>query len=143
MSDRARVLFLCVHNSARSQMAEGLLRSRAGDRFEVLSAGSEPTHVHPLAVRAMLDLGVDIAQQRSKNVNVFLGERFDYIITLCAEEVCPFFPGDAQRLHWALPDPAAVAGSENEQLAAFRHTALELQFRLDEFIGKNDQASAR
>ncbi len=119
-------------------MAEGLLRARAGDRFEALSAGSMPARVHPLAVRAMQELGVDISRQRSRNVNELLGERFDYVITLCAEQVCPVFPGVAQRLHWALKDPAAVDGSADEQLEAFRQIAIELQSRLDEFIGKHD-----
>ncbi len=138
MSDKVRVLFLCVHNSARSQMAEELLRARAGDRYEVSSAGSAPTQVHPLAIKALQELGIDISGQRSKNVNEFLGERFDYIITLCAEEVCPLFPGNAQRLHWPLPDPAAVRSSDQEQLEAFRRTAADLQARLDVFVGEHD-----
>jgi arsenate reductase len=99
--------------------------------------------VHPLAVPALHEFGIDISSQRSKNVNEFLGERFDYIITLCAEEVCPLFPGNAQRLHWTLPDPAAVEGSDHERLAAFRRTVADLQARVDEFIGRNDQAFAR
>ncbi len=143
MSVKIRVLFLCVHNSARSQMAEGLLRAQAGERFEVMSAGSAPTQVHPLAVRALHELGIDISSQHSKNVSELLNQRFDFIITLCAEEVCPLFPGDARRLHWALPDPAAVAGGDPEQLAVFRRTAAELQSRLDEFIRENDKTLTR
>jgi arsenate reductase len=143
MSDKVRVLFLCVHNSARSQMAEGLLRAHAGDRFEVASAGSAPTQVHPLAVQALHELGIDISSQRSRNVNEFVDQRFDYVITLCAEEVCPLFPGAARRLHWTLPDPAAVEGSDQERLEAFRRTAADLRARLDEFTAKDDQALTR
>ncbi len=129
-----RVLFLCVHNSARSQMAEGLLRAMAGEKVQVHSAGSAPTSVNPFAVRALRDEGIDISQQRSKSVAEFVHEPFDYVITLCAEEECPFFPGTAIRLHWALPDPAAVEGSSEEKMDAFRQTVTELNSKLSEFI---------
>ena len=116
------MLFLCTHNSARSQMAEGLLRHLAGDRFEVMSAGTEATHVRPLAVRAMDEVGIDISGQESKTLDRYVGEPSDYVITVCEEanEACPFFPGAAERLHWSLPDPAAAQGTEEERLEVFR-----------------------
>jgi arsenate reductase len=122
MTEKAKVLFLCTHNSARSQMAEGLLRHLAGDRFEAHSAGTEATHVRPLAIRAMEEIGVDISGQKSKTLEHYLGEPFDYVITVCddANEACPFFPGAANRLHWSLPDPSAAAGTEEERLKVFR-----------------------
>ena len=120
--NRARVLFLCTHNSARSQMAEGLLRHLAGDRFEVMSAGTEATHVRPLAIRAMGEIGVDISSQESKTLERYLREPFDYVITVCddANEACPFFPGAGKRLHWTFEDPSRVEGSEEDRLAVFR-----------------------
>ena len=116
------MLFLCTHNSARSQMAEGLLRYLAGDRVEVMSAGTEATHIRPLAVRAMDEVGIDISGQESKTLDRYVGEPFDYVITVCEEanEACPFFPGAAERLHWSLPDPAAAQGTEEERLEVFR-----------------------
>jgi arsenate reductase len=129
-----RILFLCVHNSARSQIAEGLLRAMAGDRVQVFSAGSDPTRVHPFALRVLQDEGIDAASQRSKSVNEHVNQRFDYVITLCAEEVCPTFPNAATRLHWELTDPAAAEGSTDEQLAAFQQTVSELKERLARFI---------
>ena len=116
--EKTKVLFLCTHNSARSQMAEGLLRHLAGERFEVMSAGTEPAHGRPLAVRVMGELGIDISGQESKTLDRYLGEPFDYVITVCddAKEACPFFPGAAQHLHWSLPDPAAAQGTEDERL---------------------------
>ena len=116
------MLFLCTHNSARSQMAEGLLRHLTGDRFEAYSAGTEATHVRPQALRVMDELGIDISGQESKTLDRYLGEPFDYVITVCddAKEACPFFPGAGQRLHWSLPDPAAAEGTEDERLEVFR-----------------------
>src|ERR671927_1692679 len=110
---KRRVLFLCTHNSARSQMAEGLLRALAGDRFEAFSAGTEATRVRPLAIRAMAELGIDIAGQESKMLHRYLNEPFAEVITVCddANETCPFFPGAAQRRHWSFPDPSKVTGS--------------------------------
>src|SRR5918995_2718642 len=106
MTEKTRVLFLCTHNSARSQMAEGLLRDLAGDQFEVMSAGTEATHVRPLAVRAMEEIGVDISGQESKTLDRYLDQPFDYVITVCddANEACPFFPGAQNRLHWSFED---------------------------------------
>jgi arsenate reductase len=120
--EKTKVLFLCTHNSARSQMAEGLLRYLAGDRFEAMSADSEATHVRPLAVRAIDELGIDISAQESKTLERYLGQPFDYVITVCdeANEACPFFPHATERLHWSLPDPAAAQGTEEERLEVFR-----------------------
>jgi arsenate reductase (thioredoxin) len=120
--EKTKVLFLCTDNSARSQMAEGLLRHLTGDRVEVMSAGTEATHVRPLAVRAMDELGIDISGQESKTLDRYLGEPFDYVITVCdeANEACPFFLGAAERLHWSLPDPVAAQGTEEERLEVFR-----------------------
>ena len=122
MSEKSRVLFLCTHNSARSQMAEGLLRHLAGDRFEAMSAGTEATRVRPLAIRAMEEMGIDISKQQSKTLNRYLQERFDYVITVCddANEACPFFPGAKSRLHWSFEDPSKAEGTEEERLEVFR-----------------------
>jgi arsenate reductase len=117
-----RVLFLCTHNSARSQMAEGLLRAMGGDKFEAFSAGTEATHVRPLAIKAMAELGVDISGQHSKVLTEYLSQPFDYVITVCdaANESCPIFPGATHRLHWSFPDPSKATGTEEEQLAVYR-----------------------
>jgi arsenate reductase (thioredoxin) len=122
VSSKARVLFLCTHNSARSQMAEGLLCRLAGNRFEVYSAGTEATGVRPQAVEVMNEIGIDISGQQSKPLQQYLGQPFDYVITICdaANEACPVFPGAKQRLHWSFEDPAAAVGSEEERLMVFR-----------------------
>jgi arsenate reductase len=119
---KARVLFLCTHNSARSQMAEGLLRQLAGERFEAMSAGTEATHVRPLAIKAMQEIGVDISHQESKTLDRYLDDPFDHVITVCddANEACPFFPGAQSRLHWSFEDPSRAEGSEEVRLAVFR-----------------------
>ena len=119
---RRRVLFLCTHNSARSQMAEGLLGHLAGDRFEPFSAGTEATRVRPEAIEAMGELGVDISGQRSETLDRYLQEPFDYVVTVCddANEACPVFHGARVRLHWSLPDPSAVTGEGGERMEAFR-----------------------
>jgi arsenate reductase (thioredoxin) len=132
MTKKARVLFLCTHNSARSQMAEGLVRHLAGDRFEAYSAGTEATYVRPLAIRAMDEIGEDISGQESKTLDRYLEETFDYVITVCddANEACPFFPGTNNRLHWSLPDPSAAKGSEEERLAVFRSVRDEIRDRM-------------
>jgi len=142
-SDRARVLFLCTHNSARSQMAEGLLRHLAGDRFEAMSAGTEATRVRPLAVRAMEEIGIDVLGQESKTLEQYLHEPFDYVITVCddANEACPFFPGAANRLHWSFEDPSKAEGSEEEQLVVFRSVRDRLRRRIEEeLVGAERQA---
>jgi arsenate reductase len=133
---RLRVLFLCTHNSARSQMAEGLLRQYAGDQIEVASAGTEPGGVHPLAVRAMQEIGIDISDARSKSVEEFLDQHFDYVITLCdqANETCPYFPGDPERIHWSFPDPSAATGSDEERLRAFEQVRAQLALRLRTWV---------
>jgi arsenate reductase (thioredoxin) len=132
---KERVLILCTGNSARSQMAEALLRREAGGQFEVESAGTKPGIVRPEAISVMRELGVDISGHRSKHVNEFDGERFDYVITVCdnAKESCPVFPGAVKRLHKSFEDPAAVNGSEEERLAAFRRVRDELREYLREF----------
>jgi arsenate reductase len=119
---KQRVLILCTGNSARSQMAEGWLHELAGDGYEVFSAGTHPSVVNPMAIAVMLERSVDISGQWSKSVNEFLGQPFDFVITVCdqAAEACPIFPGAAERIHWSFPDPAAVQGSEDERLDAFR-----------------------
>jgi arsenate reductase (thioredoxin) len=131
---RARVLFVCTHNSARSQMAEGLLRHLAGDRFEAHSAGIEATHIRPLAIRAMDEIGVDISGQESKTLERYLGEPSDYVITVCdeANEVCPFFPGAKNRLHWSFEDPSHADGSEEERLAIFRRVRDETREHIEQ-----------
>ena len=128
-----RVLFLCVHNSARSQMAEGLLRARGADQYEAFSAGSEATEVRPLAIRAMGDVGIDITGQRSKTSAEFTGQEFDYVITVCddAKEACPYFPGARRRLNWSFEDPAAATGSEDERLEVFRRVRDQIAVRID------------
>ena len=136
---RSRVLFLCTHNSARSQMAEGLLRDRAGERFEVMSAGTEATHVRPLAIRAMDEIGIDVSSQESKTLERYLAERFDYVITVCdeANEACPFFPGAKKRLHWSFKDPSQAEGSEEERLAVFRRVRDDIRERIElELVNK-------
>jgi arsenate reductase len=135
-----RILFLCTHNSARSQMAEAILRVLGGDRVEVASAGTEVTRVHPLAVREMAERGIDIGGQRSKHLNELLGERFDTVITVCdnAAESCPVFPGAPKRLHWSLPDPSAVEGPEEVRAAAFQRAADELTSRIRDLLSGYD-----
>ena len=131
--NKTRVLFLCTHNSARSQMAEGLLRRLAGDRFEVHSAGTEATSVRPLAARAMAEIGADVSDQESKTLDRYLGELFDYVVTVCddANEACPVFPGAKKRLHWSFPDPSRVTGTEEERLAVFRAVRDEIHARME------------
>ncbi len=127
-----RVLFLCTHNSARSQMAEGLLRNAAGDRVQALSAGTEATSVRPEAIRAMAELGVDISGQVSKTLERYLHEPIDWLITVCdqAREACPTLPGVANQLHWSVEDPSLLAGSDAARLAAFRAARDDLERRV-------------
>jgi arsenate reductase len=132
---KRRVLILCTANSARSQMAEAVLRHLAGDRYEVFSAGSRATHVNPFAIRAMDELGVDIRAQFSKTFERYLGEPFDAVITVCdnAAVDCPFLPGAYRRIHWSFPDPAAVEGDE-AKLQAFRDVRDGLITRFKRFV---------
>ncbi len=135
---RSRVLFLCTGNSARSQMAEGLLRKQAPDRFEVFSAGLDPKGVNPLATSVMAEIGIDISGQRSKSLSEFMGRmHFSFVITLCsnAERSCPaVFPGMGTRLHWDLEDPSAANGNDGEKLEAFRRVRDEIARRIAGFI---------
>jgi arsenate reductase len=124
------VLFLCVANSARSQMAEGIARSLAPADVKVSSAGSAPSRLNPLAVRALAEIGIDISGQRSKGVDEIPPQDVDAVVTLCAEEVCPVFLGKALRIHWGLPDPAGAVGSDDQRLQAFREVRDELRRRL-------------
>jgi arsenate reductase len=126
---KKRVLILCTGNSARSQMAEGLMRYDAGDRFEVFSAGTKPSHVRPEAIAVMQELGIDIAGQRSKSVDEFAGQDFDCVLTVCdnARESCPIFPGPTVTVHRSFEDPAPLQGSEEERLAAFRRVRDQLR----------------
>ena len=135
MADKKRVLILCTGNSARSQMAEGLLRHDAGDRFTVESAGTNPSTVRPEAIAVMQEVGIDIASHRSKHVEEFAGQNFDYVLTVCdnAEESCPVFFGKAVRLHHNFNDPAAVEVSEEKRLAEFRRVRDELRSYLNSF----------
>jgi arsenate reductase len=135
MSDKKRVLILCTGNSARSQMAEGLLRHDAAERFEVESAGTKASFVRPEAIAVMRELGIDISGHRSKNVDEFDGQQFDYVITVCdnARETCPVFFGAAQKVHHDLEDPAAVTGSDEQRLAVFRRVRDKLRGYLREF----------
>jgi arsenate reductase len=130
-----RVLILCTGNSARSQMAEGLLRTIAGDGMDVFSAGTKPSVVNPYAIRAMEARGIDISGQRSKQVGEFLNQPFDTVITVCdqAAETCPVFPGRAERIHWSFPDPAAAEGSPDEILEAFVRVRDDLESKLAEW----------
>jgi len=139
MTDRKRVLILCTGNSARSQMAEGLLRHLAGDRFEVMSAGVSPTQVKPEAITAMREIGIDISSHRSKSVDEFSNDQFDYVITVCdnANEQCPVFPGSTKRIHWSFEDPAAADGDENARLAVFCRVREEILQRLRLFVDAN------
>jgi arsenate reductase (thioredoxin) len=132
-SNRHRVLFLCTHNSARSQMAEGLLRALGGARFEAFSAGTEATRVRPLAIRAMAELGIDISQQESKTLDRYLDQPFDRVITVCdrANEACPVFFRAKRRLHWSLPDPGQARGTEEEQLAVYRQVRDAIRARIE------------
>jgi arsenate reductase len=137
---KPRVLILCTGNSARSQMAEGLLRHEAGDRFEVFSAGTRPSHVRPEAIAVMAEIGLDISGHRSKSVDEFAGQDLDFVITVCdnAKETCPVFPAAVKRLHWPFEDPAAVEGSEELRKAAFRRIRDRIHGRIMVFLDANE-----
>lgn len=136
MNDREKVLVLCTGNSARSQMAEGILRHIAGDRFEVESAGTIASFVRPQAIAAMAEIGIDISGHRSKSLDEFRNTSFDHVITVCdnANEICPVFPGHAMRIHWSFDDPAEAVGSEEQKLAVFRRVRDEIAEKLSEFV---------
>jgi len=136
---RPRVLFLCTHNSARSQMAEGLLRALAGDRYDAASAGTEKTSVHPLARRAMAERGIDISHHVSKTYEAVALAPGDYLVTVCddANERCPFVPGAVTRLHWSFADPSRVVGSEEERLGVFRRVRDQIEGRIVEWLDRS------
>ena len=133
---KPKVLFLCTGNSCRSQMAEGFLRHRAGDQFEVASAGTHPSTLNSEAVEAMREVGIDISIHRSKGIGELLGQHFNYVITVCgrAKESCPIFPGATYQYHWPFDDPAAAKGSSEERKAVFRRVRDEIAQRIREFI---------
>ena len=139
MTGKQRILFLCTHNSARSQMAEGLLRSLGGEHFKAFSAGTEATRVRPLAISAMNELGIDISRQESKTLDRYLGDQFDAVITICddAAEACPVFPGAKQRLHWSFPDPSQAKGTEEEQLIVYRQVRDAIRQRIEQELTAN------
>lgn len=140
MNNKKRVLILCTGNSARSQMAEGLLRHDGGARFEVYSAGTHPSQVRPEAIAAMREIGIDISAHRSKSVDEFVGQDFDTVITVCdnAKENCPVFPATTERIHWSFDDPAAAPGDEAARLAVFRRVRDEIRARLQQFIEREN-----
>jgi arsenate reductase len=138
-----RILFVCTGNSCRSQMAEGLARAIGGDRVRVFSAGTDPKPVHPLAVQVLKEIDVDIRRQQSKHVDVFAGEPFDFVITVCdrARQQCPVVPGEHERIHWGFDDPAEATGPEDERLRVFRRVRDEVRHRLRLFFLANGIAS--
>jgi arsenate reductase len=131
---KQHILFICTHNSARSQMAEGLLRHLGGDRFEAWSAGTEATQVRPLAIKAMAELGIDISGQHSKTLDRYLNEPVDVVITVCdqANEACPVFLGAKKRWHWSFPDPSKATGTEEEQLRVYCQVRDEIRARIEQ-----------
>jgi arsenate reductase len=137
--DKKKVLFICVHNSARSQMAEALLKQMAGDRFEVESAGLEPGKLNPLAVEVMKEEGIDISQNKTKSVFDFYkqGKQYDYVITVCDESQakgCPVFPGKGQRLHWGFYDPSGFTGTQEERFKKTREVRDQIEAKIKEWL---------
>lgn len=134
--ERIRVLVVCTGNSARSLLAEALFRTNGGDAFEVHSAGTHPKGVNPLTLRVLAEAGIDASWARSKSVDEYLGQAFDYVITVCdqARDECPVFPGAGESLHWGYEDPAAVEGTEDERLAAFRRVFTQMAERIGTFV---------
>jgi arsenate reductase len=142
-TNRQRVIFVCTHNSARSQMAEGMLRAWGSDRFEVMSAGTEKTRVRPEAIAVMREIGIDIGDHESKTLEPFLGQEFSWLITVCdqAKEACPTLPGVRQQAHWSIDDPSGVTGDDEARLAAFRIARNDLRDRVHMFLlaaGRDD-----
>lgn len=138
--DKKKILFICTHNSARSQMAEGLVNALYGARFQASSGGTMATRVHPAAIRAMAEIGIDISGQRSKSIDEFEGQRFDYVVMVCddSQADCPFFPGGKEYIHHAFVDPAACVGTEEEILVCFRRSRDEIRawIEADLLVGK-------
>ena len=135
--EKEKVLFVCTHNSSRSQMAEGLLRAHYGDRYEVFSAGTQPSGVNPFAVEAMRDLNIDLSNHRSEHIDTFAETPMDYVVTVCdsVRESCPYLPAQQQNIHHSFEDPSAVVGPDAEKLAAFRRIRDEINVWLDETFG--------
>jgi arsenate reductase (thioredoxin) len=141
--EKERVLFLCTGNSARSQMAEAMLRKMAGDRYEVHSAGLEPSAIHPMTIQVLQEIGIDASGQYAKPLTVYLGKvHFSYLITVCskAEERCPIFPGISQRLHWPFEDPAAFEGSEQAKLDFFRQIRDQIEIKIRQWLFEQKSA---
>ncbi len=146
MSAKTRVLFVCTHNSARSQMAEGFLRALGQDHFDVESAGTEARGIHPMAIQAMAEAGIDIAVQESKTIDRFIDQEFDLVVTVCddADEACPVFPNAGQRRHWSFPDPSAAHGSDDETFAEFERVRDDIRTRIvSELLGAGVARPAR
>jgi len=141
MNVKKKILFLCTHNAARSQMAEGFVNALYADRYQAYSAGSEPTELHPCAIEVMAEQGIDIASQRAKSVDEYDNASFDYVVTMCADaqENCPIFPGGVAYLHHTFVNPGAAPGSGNDQRASFRHVRDEIKVWLEEIFGKNSR----
>jgi len=139
-----RVIFVCTGNSARSQLAEAILRREGGPDFEVVSAGVSPRGVHPLTIRTLAEIGLDISDARSKSITEFLDQPFDFVVTVCdrARESCPVFPGAATSMHWGFDDPAEAEGTEAERLAVFRRVMTEISGRIRTFIPLARRATA-
>lgn len=138
-----RVLFLCTHNSSRSQIAEGLLQARGGSAYDALSAGTHPRGIHPLAIKVMAEIGIDISEaagHHSKSLQEFIGQPIDLVVTVCDEaaEECPFFPGARRQEHWGFPDPSAATGTEEERLAVFRQVRDAIATRLDNYLARSE-----
>ena len=142
---KKKVLVLCTGNSARSQMGEGLFRAEGGEEFEVFSAGTKPSSVRPEAIAVMKEIGVDISGHRSKSVDEFVGQPFDYVVTVCdnARDTCPVFPAGTERIHWSFEDPAAVEGTDPKRLEAFRHTRDLIHERVKTFYRDHVPARSR
>jgi arsenate reductase len=140
---KKKILVLCTGNSARSQMGEGLFRAEGGGEFDVFSAGTRPSSVRPEAIAVMKEIGIDISGHRSKSVDEFSGQPFDYVVTVCdnARDNCPVFPSGSERIHWSLEDPAAVQASEQERLAAFRHIRDQIHERVRAFFRERAAAA--
>ncbi len=141
MGEQRKVLFLCTGNSCRSQMAEGFLKKLGKDSFKVVSAGTYPSQVHTLAIKVMKEKNIDISKQTSKNVNQFLNQHFDNVITLCdsARQSCPIFPGKYQHFHWDLEDPAAISGDEERKLKKFREIRDQIEENIKKYIKQKDR----
>ena len=142
---KKKILVLCTGNSARSQMGEGLFRAEGGGGFDVFSAGTKPSSVRPEAIAVMNEIGIDISAHRSKSVDEFSGQSIDYVVTVCdnARDNCPVFPAGTERIHWSFEDPAAVQGSEQERLAAFRRLRDRIHARVLVFLGEREYGSQK